>query len=57
MRGPWGAGQDVSAGSSTDFGDILKDTDFGFLGHLEAEKGRYALFGDIIYLSVRPGTL
>ena len=45
-------GGDVSAGSSTDFGDILKDTDFGFLGHLEAEKGRYALFGDIIYLRI-----
>lgn len=45
-------GGDVNAGSSTDFGDILKDTDFGFLGHIEAQNGPYALFGDIVYLRI-----
>lgn len=56
----WASGMtgDVQAGSlpktSTDmsFSDVLDVLDFGFMGSLEARKGRWGIFADAIYMKV-----
>ncbi|WP_416797358.1 hypothetical protein [Ciceribacter azotifigens] len=39
----------------SDFGDILKDLDFGFMAIGEARHGRFSIFGDVIYTKVSSG--
>lgn len=52
----WGAtlGGTTTTGQSVDmsFSDILDKLDFGLMGSLEATKGRWALFGDALYLQL-----
>lgn len=53
----WGAGISGDIGQfglpevqvDADFGDILKNLDFAFMGAGEARYDRYSIFGDIIY--------
>lgn len=47
-----GAIANPGAESTADFGDLLKELDFGFLGHLEARKQRWAVFADAVYLRI-----
>ncbi|RYC15718.1 hypothetical protein [Ciceribacter ferrooxidans] len=39
----------------SDFGDILKDLDFGFMAIGEARHDRFSIFGDIMYTKVSSG--
>lgn len=39
----------------SDFGDVLKDLDFGFMAVGEARYDRFSIFGDIIYTKVSSG--
>lgn len=52
----WGAGLggESTTGQDIDvsFSDILDNLDFGIMGSLEARNGRWAIFGDAIYLSI-----
>jgi hypothetical protein len=47
-------GGDFSGDSNTDFVDVLEELEFAFLGHAEAKKDRFTLFGDLIYLRLSP---
>lgn len=59
----WAAGINGTAGQfgrppikmSSDFGSLLKDLDFSFMGVAEARYGRYSLFGDVIYTKISTG--
>lgn len=52
----WGAGLggETTTGQDVDvsFSDILDKLDFGLMGSLEARNGRWAIFGDAIYLNI-----
>jgi hypothetical protein len=57
----WGAGIDgtadlpasgATANASVSFDDILKSLDFAFMGLLEARKGRWGGFADVIYMDL-----
>jgi len=57
----WGAGIDGTAdlpasggtvNASASFDDILKSLDFAFMGALEARKGRWGGFTDVIYMDL-----
>lgn len=56
----WGAGIDGTAdlpsgaavNASMSFDDILKSLDFAFMGALEARKGRWGAFTDVIYMDL-----
>ncbi|KQW72644.1 hypothetical protein [Ensifer sp. Root127] len=56
----WGAGISGDIGQfglpavhlESDFGDILKDLDVGFMGIGEARYDRFSVFGDVIYTKV-----
>jgi hypothetical protein len=56
----WGAGVKGTdaAGNELDvsFSDILKDLDGGLMGILAAQKGRWTLLADVIYLSIHQET-
>jgi hypothetical protein len=59
----WGAGISGDVGQfglpavhlESDFGDILKDLDFGFMAVGEARYDRFSIFGDVIYTKVSSG--
>lgn len=59
----WGAGISGQVGQfglpaihlESDFGDILKDLDFGFMAIGEARHDRFSTFGDVIYTKVSSG--
>lgn len=59
----WGAGISGDVGQfglpavylESDFGDILKDLDFGFMAVGEARHDRFSIFGDVIYNKVSSG--
>jgi len=59
----WGAGISGDVGQfglpavhlQSDFGDILKDLDFGFMAIGEARYDRFSIFGDVIYTKVSSG--
>ncbi|MDE1991172.1 MAG: hypothetical protein KGI75_01655 [Rhizobiaceae bacterium] len=59
----WGAGVSGDVGQfglpathlQSDFGDILKDLDFGFMAVGEARYDRFSVFGDVIYTKVSSG--
>ena len=56
----WSAGVEGtdSAGDDIDvsFSDVLKDLDGGFMGALAAQKGKWSLLADVIYLSIHQET-
>lgn len=56
----WAAGVEGtdSAGDEIDvsFSDVLKDLDGGLMGILAAQKGRWTLLADVIYLSINQET-
>ncbi|MBL0370917.1 hypothetical protein JJB09_02650 [Rhizobium sp. KVB221] len=59
----WGAGVSGDVGQfglpaihlQSDFSDILKDLDFGFMAVGEARYDRFSVFGDVIYTKVSSG--
>ncbi len=55
----WGAGIDGTTRFGSDvsvsFGDILDNLDFGVLASLEAQRGKWFVLGDIVYLDVSAG--
>ncbi|WP_139973671.1 hypothetical protein [Ochrobactrum sp. CGA5] len=59
----WGAGISGDVGQfglpavhlESDFGDILKDLDFGFMAIGEARLDRFSIFGDVMYTKVSSG--
>lgn len=55
----WGAGMsgDTTTGQSfgLTFGEITENLEFGFMAALNASKGPWAVFGDLIYLQVSDG--
>jgi hypothetical protein len=59
----WGAGISGDVGQfglpavhlDSDFGDILKDLDFGFMAVGEARHDRFSVFGDVTYTKVSSG--
>ncbi len=59
----WAAGISGSAGQfgrspikmKSDFGSILKELDFSFMGVAEARYGRYSLFSDVMYTKISTG--
>lgn len=59
----WAAGISGTAGQfglppakmKSDFGSLLKDLDFSFMGIAEGHYGRYSLFSDIIYTKISTG--
>jgi hypothetical protein len=56
----WAAGMAGNVGQfglppahlESDFGDILSDLDFAFMGIAEARNDRFSLFGDVIYTKI-----
>jgi len=59
----WGAGINGTAtvklheaDVDKSFGDILEDLDFGMMVNLLARKGRFGLYGDVLYLGVSDTT-
>lgn len=56
----WAAGIDGTVGQfglpsaslSSDFGDILDELDFAFMGMAEGRNDRFSVFGDIIYTKI-----
>jgi hypothetical protein len=60
----WAAGMSGNVGQfglppahlESDFGDILSDLDFAFMGIAEARNDRFSLFGDVIYTKISSGT-
>jgi hypothetical protein len=56
----WGAGIDGDTVSGDDididFGDLITNLDFAFMGTLAAGKDKWALFADLIYLNVSKET-
>lgn len=59
----WAAGISGTAGQfglppvkmKSDFGSILKELDFSFMGVIEGRHDRYSLFSDIIYTKISTG--
>lgn len=55
----WGSGLSgtTTTGQNIDmsFGDILDKLDFGLMGTVEANRGRWSVFGDAIYLKLAEG--
>ena len=55
----WGAG--IGGTSSTgddvdiDFGDLIDNLDFAFMGKLAARRDRWTVFADLVYLDVEDG--
>ncbi len=43
---------DQSVGGSASFSDLLDKVDTAFMGHVEARKGSWGVFGDMIYLDL-----
>ena len=43
---------DQSLGGSASFSDLLDKVDTAFMGHVEARKGNWGMFGDVIYLDL-----
>ncbi len=43
---------DRNIGGSASFSDLLDKVDTAFMGHVETRKGRWGIFGDIIYLDL-----
>ena len=41
---------------TSNFGDILNDLEFSFMGVAEARNDRYSIFGDIIYTKITTGS-
>lgn len=52
----WGAsmGVDSATGNNTEvsFGDLLDDLEMAFMGSFAAQKGKWAMLGDVIYLDL-----
>jgi hypothetical protein len=43
---------DQTIGGSASFSDLLDKVDTAFMGHVEARKGKWGIFGDVIYLDL-----
>jgi hypothetical protein len=48
VGGQTAGGSDINV----DFGDVLDSLDYGFMGLLQARKGKWSVFGDLILLDV-----